>query len=214
VAPSPTQAVTPATEPGPSRHIVTALSLLALFAILGQEALRGRVFGWDTVVWRFLHGHEEAAHGSILDRFANLVVEVGGNTATLLIGLLSVVLLLGLRRRRDALFVIATGVAVLVATPLLKELFERSELKYSFPSGNSARSAALVTAVILIAWHTRARWPTVIAGIALTATIGVALVWEDWHLPSDVVGGWCLGILCAMAFRAGLVSAAPRPSRA
>jgi len=24
--------------------------------------------------------------------------------------------------------------------------------------------------------------------------LGAALVYEDWHLPSDVVGGWCLAV--------------------
>jgi undecaprenyl-diphosphatase len=186
--------------------------LLAPLLFLGFGARHGHVFGWDTAIWKFLHGHEEAAHGSILDRGANAVVETGGNTATLLLGLLILTILLGSRRTRDALFVLTTGAAILTLTPLLKEQFERTELKYSFPSGHAARSAALVAAAIMIAWPTRFRWPTLVLGVLFTATLGTALVYEDWHLPSDVVGGWCLGIACAGATRIGLTTVARRRS--
>lgn len=115
--------------------------------------------------------------------------------------MLSLAVLVITRRLRDALFVVATGVAILTLTPLAKDVFERAYLSYSFPSGNSARSAAMVAAAIFIAWPTRLRWPTLFVGIVLTATVGVALVYENWHLPSDVLGGWCLGIGCATALR-------------
>ena len=187
--------------------------MLAPLLFLGFGARHGHVFGWDTAIWKFLHGHEEAAHGSILDRGANAVVETGGNTATLLLGLLILTILFGSRRTRDALFVLTTGAAILTLTPPLKEQFERTELKYSFPSGHAARSAALVAAAIMIAWPTRFRWPTLVLGVLFTVTLGTALVYEDWHLPSDVVGGWCLGIACAGATRIGLTTLARRRPR-
>jgi membrane-associated phospholipid phosphatase len=175
--------------------------LLVVFLLLGMAARQGHVFGWDTGVLSFLRGREEAAEGTVVDRAANLIVEVGGNTATFFLGLMSLSVLLMTRRLRDAGFVIATGIAILTLTPLAKDYFERTDLKYSFPSGNAARSAAVVAAAILIAWPTRFRWPIVVLGTVLTATVGIALVWENWHLPSDVVGGWCLGIGCAIALR-------------
>jgi membrane-associated phospholipid phosphatase len=58
----------------------------------------------------------------------------------------------------------------------------------------------------MIAWPTRLRWPTLILGVLFTVTLGTALVYEDWHLPSDVVGGWCLGIACAGSTRIGLTT--------
>jgi membrane-associated phospholipid phosphatase len=185
--------------------IIAGLGLLVPLVLLGLGARHGHVFGWDTAIWKFLHGHEEAAHGSIFDRAANEVVQIGG-TATLLLGLLILAALLGFRRARDGLFLVATGATILALTPLLKEQFERAELNYSFPSGHAARSAALVAAAIMIAWPTRLRWPTLILGVLFTVTLGTALVYEDWHLPYDVVGGWCLGIACAGATRIGLTT--------
>ena len=184
--------------------VVAVLALLVVFSFLGLAARGGQVFAWDTNVLHFLHGREEAAEGSLADRAAANIVEVGGNTATFFVALTSLVVLLIKRRARDAYFVIATSVAILTLTPLFKDYFERSDLKYSFPSGNSGRSAAVIAAAVFIAWPTRFRWPALVIGSALTATVGVALVYENWHLPSDVVGGWCLGIACATVLRYGV----------
>jgi membrane-associated phospholipid phosphatase len=181
----------------PLALVVLALGLLVPFVLLGENARRGHVSGWDTTIWRFLHGHEQAARGSIVDRAANVVVDIGGDALALLLGLVILAILLGRRRTRDALFLVATSSAILIVTPLLKDVFAQTGLKYSFPSGHAARSATLAATVILIAWPTRYRWPTFVVGTLFTATTGVALVYEDWHLPSDVLGGWCLGIACA-----------------
>jgi undecaprenyl-diphosphatase len=180
--------------------------LIGAFLLLGQEARQGHVLGWDRTIWSFLHGHEEAAQGSLLDRAANAIVESGGKVATLILGLVLIAILLLCRRMWDALFVIATGVAVLAVTPLLKEQFERAHLKYSFPSGHSAATAALVAAAVMTAWPTRFRWPTLVFGALFSATLGTVLVYEDWHLPSDILGGWCLGIACAATTRAALTT--------
>jgi membrane-associated phospholipid phosphatase len=177
---------------------VVGVGLLVPFLLLGLEARRDNVLGWDKAILSFLHGAEEGAHGSFLDLVANGIIGRGG-TATMLLGLLLLAISLSYRRTRDALFVITTSVAILTLTPLLKEQFERADLKYSFPSGHAARSAALVTAAIMIAWPTRFRWPVLAVGVLFATSLGTVLVWEDWHLPSDVVGGWCLGIACAAA---------------
>jgi membrane-associated phospholipid phosphatase len=173
------------------------LILLVPVLLLGEAARRGHVFGWDTAIWRFLHGRETAAQGTLIDRAANLIVDMGGDVMALLLGLLILAVLVARRRMRDAVFLVTTGAAVVLITPLLKDEFARAGVKYSFPSGHAARSATLAAAAILIAWSTRYRWPTLIVGSLFIATMGVTLVYEDWHLPSDVVGGWCLGIACA-----------------
>jgi membrane-associated phospholipid phosphatase len=194
-------------------RVVPGLGLLAVFLLLGREARDGHVLRWDRSIWSFLHGHEEAAHGSLLDRSANLIAEGGGRNGMLVLGLVLIGVLFARGRTRDALFVLSTGVATLVLTPLLKEAFERGDLKYSFPSGHSAAAAALATAAVTLAWPTRFRWPSLVLGVLFSVTLGAVLVWEDWHLPSDVLGGWCLGIVCAGTARAAFAPPArtPRP---
>jgi undecaprenyl-diphosphatase len=172
--------------------------------LLGREANRGRIFGWDIEIWRFLHVHQEGARGSMLDRAVNVLVEMGGDIATLLLGLLILSILLRKRRVRDAFFLVITTACIVALTPLFKEEFVRTGMKYSFPSGHAARSATVVAAAVVIAWPTRYRWLAVGLGSVFTATLGTALVYEDWHLPSDVLGGWCLGVACVAAGRAAL----------
>jgi membrane-associated phospholipid phosphatase len=191
----------------------------AAFAVLGHQAREGHVLGWDRAIWSFLYGHEKTSPGSVPDRAANAIVESGGTAATVVLGLVLVAILVVRRRIRDALFVIATGVAVLTLTPLIKEPFERADLKYSYPSGHAAASAALVAAAVIVAWPTRLRWPTLVVGGLFAVILGLALVYEDWHLPSDILGGWCLAFLCAGGIRAALGApdrgrrAQPQPPR-
>jgi undecaprenyl-diphosphatase len=125
-----------------------------------------------------------------------------GGEITLILGLLMLSILLATQRVRDALFLITVSAAVVALTSALKEAFERTDLKYSFPSGHAALSAAIAVAAGLIAWPTRWRWPTVAGGALFTATLGTALVYEGWHLASDVIGGWCLAATCAGLLRA------------
>lgn len=194
-------------RPGLLRSVAGAIVVFAplvLFALLGREARRGRVFGWDAELWRFLQAHEESARGSILDRAVNVLVEMGGDIATLLLGLLILSILLRRRRMRDAVFLLIATASIVALTPLLKQEFVRTGMKYSFPSGHAARSATVVAPVVVIAWPTRYRWLAVGLGSVFTATLGTALVYEDWHLPSDVLGGWCLGVACVGAGRAAL----------
>ena len=179
--------------------VLVFLGLLVPIVLLGQAARHDDLFHWDAETWLFFHRHEEAGHGTAYDRAAHFIVYRGGSLATLLLGLVILAVLLALSRTRESLFLITTGVLVLAVTPLLKEHFERTDLDYSFPSGHAARSGALAAAPIVIAWPTRLRWPTLVLGILYAAAVGVALVYEDWHLPSDVLGGWCLGIACAEA---------------
>lgn len=179
----------------------TSVVTLAVLLLLGREARAGRIPGWDFRVWRSLHGDEVRERGSDLDRVANALLSNGGRAAIVILGLVALALLLRARRFRDAAFLVLTSGAVAGLTPLLKELFERPATKYAFPSGHAADSAAIVAAVVVTAWSTRWRWPTLAGGLGLTAALGLALVYENWHLPSDVIGGWCLAVACGSVAR-------------
>jgi undecaprenyl-diphosphatase len=122
--------------------------------------------------------------------------------------LLALVAALVTPRRREALF-FALAIAVVAAvTSPLKETFERANVKYAFPSGHAALSAAIAAAAVVLTWQTRSRWPTLVLGTCLTAALGTALVYEDWHLPSDVLGGWCLALTCVGLLYAGFAAVA------
>jgi membrane-associated phospholipid phosphatase len=63
----------------------------------------------------------------------------------------------------------------------------------SFPSGHAATAGSL--AVILMLWHPRAKWPL----FAAMALLACARIPAGAHYPSDVVAGFSIGALGALA---------------
>jgi membrane-associated phospholipid phosphatase len=131
------------------------------------------------------------------------------------------VLVLLLRRRTwwTALWVAVTIVGIGPLTTLLKDFFGRVRPDYaqggarldtlSFPSGHASGIATLVTVGLLLAWpllSPRARRSWLLAGVALALLVGLTRIWLGVHYPSDVLGGWALGVawtlLTALAFGA------------
>lgn len=129
---------------------------------------------------------------------------VGGAALTVAI---VVALFIRHESRRALFFAIAIGGSILL-TEAFKELLQRPGLGdadgYSFPSGNAAVAAAAVGGVLILVPQSRTRILLALAGLALALLNGVALVFLYWHYPSDVLGGWCLGVAW-VAFAAVLV---------
>jgi membrane-associated phospholipid phosphatase len=68
----------------------------------------------------------------------------------------------------------------------------RTPVTSSFPSGHAAAAAAFATGVGL-------EMPALAAPVgALAAAVGVARVVNGVHYPSDVVGGWAVGVLVGL----------------
>lgn len=68
--------------------------------------------------------------------------------------------------------------------------------EFSFPSGH-AQHAALVW--ILLAAHFRKRWLSVVAA-SMIFFIGFSRAYLGVHFPTDVLAGWLLGAILALAF--------------
>ena len=72
-------------------------------------------------------------------------------------------------------------------------------LARGFPSGHATVALALGLSFVLVAAPTKQR-PIVAVGAALYAAgMGAALVFNAWHLPSDVGGGFCMATAWAAA---------------
>ncbi len=63
----------------------------------------------------------------------------------------------------------------------------------SFPSGTVTVVAALATSWA-VAVPTRFRWPVIVVGSLLVASVSWAVVGLRWHYPSDVAVGWVVGV--------------------
>jgi undecaprenyl-diphosphatase len=83
---------------------------------------------------------------------------------------------------------------------------------FAFPSGHaSTATAGYVVLAVLAAervTNRRARWATYAAGFVVAGAVGVSRVVLAVHWPTDVLGGWALGLcIAALVLRLGL----PRP---
>ena len=135
---------------------------------------------------------------------------------TLIVSVAALFLLLD-RRPRQALLVVATASSAAIGLTLLKQAIGRERPSIvehievvgglSFPSGHTLIAAVLYpTLGILVASNLRDRTLKVfvfVVAALLALVVGFSRVYIGVHYPSDVLGGWMLGL--AFAFAAGIV---------
>ena len=77
----------------------------------------------------------------------------------------------------------------------------------SFPSGHATNTMAVFVAIALFAAPAAYRRPAVIAAVAMSLLVGSTRPYLGVHWPSDVIGGWALGLIAVwIAVRVGMKS--------
>ena len=186
--------------------VFTAAVPLTLLAVLVREKSPGlRALDQDI---------SGSAHAFVLARpwLAELLnvgsVVLHPRTMWVLTGATAVVLWRRGRRRHAVWAVVTIAVGATLDTPL-KELFARARPVfdvpvatapgYSFPSGHALNSMVVAACAVVLGWSaTRsrpARRSALLAGAAaLVLATGYDRVGLGVHYPSDVVGGWLIGL--------------------
>jgi undecaprenyl-diphosphatase len=192
--------------------------LLALFGFIkiAEELGEGKWAHFDE--W-FLHllrvpGHPQTPVGpSWLLEAALDITPLGGRT--MLVGVTLFTLgYLALERKYGAMWLVAVAIAGggLLSTTM-KHLFgrERPDLvphlvtvaSSSFPSGHSLLAAVLYLTLgaLLARFATRRRTKVYLLTVAFLATfmIGSSRVYLGVHYPTDVLAGWCAGLVWALS---------------
>ena len=186
-----------------SPHGVLVLACVA-FAVLASAAFFIGTIGADTTLRDLVLGSAPPGVVRVLR-----VVNVGGDWKFLLPATLILFAVFD-RARRTWWVWIALMVAAPIAEGLLKIAIGRPRPfapAYGFPSGHATAAAAYFGGLIYLAEDLR---PTVrrtvrILAVTLMLLVGIARVMLRAHWPSDVLGGFALGL--ALASAAAIVAA-------
>lgn len=181
---------------------------LAVFAKTAQEVWEEGGFSFDTPTLLYIHRFNTPA----LDHLMVLITTVAGFKSLPFITLACCAALWFRRHRRWASFLLLSvaGSGALMLT--VKALFHRvrphlwvspaPETDFGFPSGHSIASISFFLALVLLAWPTRWRWPTLILGVVGTLLVGFSRLYLGVHYPSDVIAAWAAGVAwTSVAFR-------------
>ena len=141
------------------------------------------------------------------------VSNVFSPTAMRILALAGIIGALLRRKRRMAVFLTITVMAMGLLTVVAKGLSDRprpttaliSETSTSFPSGHALGIMVSVLVFLTILWPTlppRMRYPAAILGTVIVFAVGIARVVLNVHHATDVIAGWALGLgyylLCVM----------------
>ncbi len=178
---------------------------LIAFIFIARKVFEGNTDEFDEEVFSFIAGHVSNIRTSIMEFFTFL----GTHTFLIPANLLLTAWFLFIQRRRwSSIRIPSVALSSLLLMFLLKLLFHRERpltpllraaKGFSFPSGHALMSVTFYGLLILIAWQnikqTWLRWAVSIILFLLILTIGLSRIYLRVHYASDVLAGFCVGIV-------------------
>ena len=191
-----------------------ACVLLFLFIILAGEVAEGDTQAFDTRILLALRSTDDPSKPvgpSGMESVLQDLTALGGSTVLFLVVLAVVGFLVLQERYRTALFVAASAGSGELLNVALKYAFNRPRpsivphlravFSTSFPSGHAMESAIvyLTLGAIIMRLAERRLTKLYVLGMAmlLTFLVGVSRVYLGVHYPTDVIGGWIIGLVWA-----------------
>jgi membrane-associated phospholipid phosphatase len=189
------------------RHYIKLLILfggvlapLYLFGMLAEDVVEKEIFFFDKPILLYIHSHANP----LLDAVMIFFTRAGSAFALVPFNVLVFLYLLRRRDRMQAVFwVLAVGGAALL-NGLAKHVFARTrpelwvsalpETTFSFPSGHAMQSMAVAAGLVVLAWHSRWRWPVALIGACFVFLVGLSRVYLGVHFPSDILAGWAASL--------------------
>jgi undecaprenyl-diphosphatase len=193
--------------------------LVTGFLFLGSEVAEGDTGAFDrTILLAFRHTPDDPLGPPWFEAAVMHISALGSAAVTFLVTAIAAAYFALAGMKRYAVLVVAAAAGTELWMWLLKSLYGRTRPdvvthldpleSLSFPSGHSTIAAALyMTLAVLIARALktrRLRIFVVVTGAALALLIGTSRVYLGVHYPTDVVGGWTLGL--AWALTCGLIA--------
>jgi len=204
----------PAVEPGSGPLVGTALGIgllaaavaLSLFVLLGYQVRSGEPTGFDLTVRAWLRSLETPELSAVM--WGASVYGAPLRLSPLGLAAAAAFLLRGWRR--GALLVVVTLAGAWLLDTGLKTLFARARPEaffdyypapqsFSFPSGHALFAVCFFGGIaVLLSHRLQGRLAGILVwtlGLALIILIGVSRVYLGVHYPTDVIGGFAVGIV-------------------
>lgn len=190
-------------------HFTLAIALIVALVVFA--ALADELAEWQPFVSLDRHVDEELNEAATpwVTTAMEAVSWLGGTIGLAVVTAAASGALLIRRHVRAAVFVALAFIGAELLDALLKVEFARPRPSvadpvsarpggYSFPSGHATASMAVYGALAYLAIATvrrpRARITLAAGALLLVILIGFSRVYLGAHFPSDVIGGWCVGL--------------------
>jgi len=193
---------------------LTAILSVSVFVLVGYAITVSGAPGPTTGDQQAIDVVDSLRAGWLTD-IAKTVTALGSTAALLPIAVAGAGALTWKRRWAELAVLVGALAIILIGVPVLKEVIDRPrpagglvEAKgQGYPSGHAAHAVIFAWLAIVVALRVRPGWTygtvLIVAGLVLTAAIGLTRVYLGVHHFSDVSGGWALGVTAFAGCAAG-----------
>ena len=193
---------------------IGACTLLLLFLFLTSEVVEGDTLSLDTKIVRALRSPDDPSKPIGPAWVESMLIDLTSLGGPAVLGLFVTAIagfLLLQGRTRTAIAIVITSLSGELVGEAMKYAFHRPRptvvphlrqvFSTSFPSGHAMESAIvyLTLGAMLMRVADRRATKLYILAVAmlLTVIVGVSRVWLGVHYPTDVIGGWMIGLVWA-----------------
>jgi undecaprenyl-diphosphatase len=180
------------------------LGSLFLFAFIAHEAVFEREDVFDARVHAYLLAHTTPELIEVANGFSFL----GSSLFLLPTYILLIGIFIIFQKKRYALDISIVALSGFLMMQLLKQVFHRKRpdlpiIKdlhtYSFPSGHALSSFIFCSILAYLVWQGKAstvfKWVLTVLLLLLAVAIGVSRIVLNVHFATDVIAGFCLGVM-------------------
>jgi undecaprenyl-diphosphatase len=182
--------------------LLIKISCLILFAFLALEINYLNIeFFWDKQILHFIH----STSNTFLDNVASIATNFGGIKYIITFSFLLSLYLFYQGKKRLFIYLITSILSSSIVNFAIKLLFQRPRPNlwessyplpsdFSFPSGHAMGSITFALTLLIIFWGSRYLNLLAILALLYVGLIAWTRLYLGVHYPSDIIGGWLLGI--------------------